>query len=290
MLVASRKPVDEIGHSQDARERTEPMPSKSGPIIDVRALNKSFNQGDHRLAVLDSVDFRAAEGEFVSIIGPSGCGKSTLLNIVAGLDEPMSGILEIHGKQDPRRLGTVGYMQQKDLLLPWRTVMGNAVIGLELQGVSKREARARADALLDQFGLRGFEDEYPSALSGGMRQRAAFLRTVLANQKVFLLDEPFGALDALNRSQIHEWLLSLWRELNKTIVMVTHDVDEAIFLSDRVYVMSARPGTMTLDIPIDLPRPRKLEMLTSPAFVDLKAKLLATIRAEDASKQPGDLS
>ena len=132
----------------------------------------------------------------------------------------------------------VGYMQQKDLLLPWRSVLDNAILGLELQGVPKREATARAKEHLGRFGLEGFEKSYPHSLSGGMRQRAAFLRTVLADQEVFLLDEPFGALDALNRTRIHQWLTGLWESMRKTIVMVTHDVDEAIFLSDRVYVMT----------------------------------------------------
>ena len=133
---------------------------------------------------------------------------------------------------------------------------------------------------MERFGLDGFENEYPHALSGGMRQRTAFLRTVLTDQRMFLLDEPFGALDALSRSQIHEWLLGLWETLGKTIVMVTHDVDEAIFLSDRLYVMTARPGTMSLVASVDLPRPRRLELLTSPAFVELKAKLLASLRQQ----------
>ncbi len=287
MLAASRKQVDDVGASQDIEEQAAPIPGRTAPIIEVRGLGKTFSQADHRLSVLEGVDFYAEEGEFVSIIGPSGCGKSTLLNIIAGLDEPTSGTLEIHGVQAPDRLGAVGYMQQKDLLLPWRNVMANAVLGLELQGVSKSEARRRAAGLMDQFGLRGFEDQYPNALSGGMRQRAAFLRTVLADQEVFLLDEPFGALDALNRSQIHEWLLGLWQELNKTIVMVTHDVDEAIFLSDRVYVMTARPGAMKLVAPTELPRPRRLEMVTSPAFVSLKAKLLSSIREESDQELSG---
>jgi len=260
-----------------------PDSGRNNRIIDVIGLGKDFDQNGQRLAVLSDVDFHAADGEFVSIIGPSGCGKSTLLNIIAGLSDQTVGTLRLRGEDAVNRLGTVGYMQQKDLLLPWRSVLDNAILGLEIQGVSKREARDRASALMDQFGLDGFEHEYPSALSGGMRQRAAFLRTVLADQQMFLLDEPFGALDALNRAQIHEWLLGLWERLKKTIVMVTHDVDEAIFLSDRVYVMSSRPGTMTLVMDVDLPRPRYLEMVTSDAFVTLKAQLLAAIRKERAS-------
>ena len=181
-------------------------------------------------------------------------------------------------------MGTVGYMQQKDLLLPWRNVLDNVILGLELRGMSRRLARARALALMEQFGLKGFEAAYPYTLSGGMRQRAAFLRTILPEQEVFLLDEPFGALDALNRAQIHEWLLGLWETLHKTIVLVTHDVDEAIFLSDRMYVMTARPGRVQLVQVIDLPRPRRLEMVTTAPFVALKAQLLAALRQEPAAE------
>jgi ABC-type nitrate/sulfonate/bicarbonate transport system ATPase subunit len=232
------------------------------------------------LHVLDGVDFYADDGELVSIIGPSGCGKSTLLNIIAGLDEPTAGAIYLNGQRADRRLGAVGYMQQKDLLLPWRNVMDNVVLGLELRGVSRAEARARAAELMERFGLKGFEREYPFALSGGMRQRAAFLRTALADQEVFLLDEPFGALDALTRSQLHQWLLGLWESLRKTIVLVTHDVDEAIFLSDRVYVMTARPGKVKLVRKVELPRPRALDVVTSAPFVALKAELLASLREE----------
>ncbi len=271
-----------------SQQHNEAMASQSEQfhetrIIDVVGLGKVFDQNGQPLTVMERVNFHAYEGEFVSIIGPSGCGKSTLLNIIAGLDDQTEGSLKLRGEEASDRLGTVGYMQQKDLLLPWRSVLDNAIFGLELQGVSKREARDRASVLMEQFGLDGFESEYPSALSGGMRQRVAFLRTVLADQQMFLLDEPFGALDALNRSQIHEWLLGLWERLNKTIVMVTHDVDEAIFLSDRVYVMSARPGTMRQVANVDLPRPRYLEMVTSEGFVELKTELLSAIRRESAS-------
>lgn len=250
------------------------------PAIQVTGVSTSFTQNGTQLAVLDDVDFCASDGEFVSIIGPSGCGKSTLLNIIAGLDQPSEGAVSLYGRDTERRLGQVGYMQQRDLLMPWRSVLDNAIIGLELQGVGKSEAKDRANSLMDEFGLLGFENEYPHALSGGMRQRAAFLRTVLADQEVFLLDEPFGALDALTRSQIQEWLLSMWRRVQKTIVLVTHDVDEAIFLSDRVYVMSSRPGTMKLVLDVDLPRPRRQEMVTQPRFVELKTQLLTSVRGE----------
>ncbi len=255
------------------------------PIIRIEGLTKDFMQDGQTLAVLHDVDFHALDGEFVSILGPSGCGKSTLLNIVAGLDDPSSGMLRLRDIPTDQRLGRVGHMHQKDLLLPWRSVIDNVILGLEFRGVARPDAKRRASKMLETFGLRGFAQEYPHALSGGMRQRASFLRTVLADQGVFLLDEPFGALDALNRGQMQEWLLALWESMDKTIVLVTHDVDEAVFLSDRVYVMTARPGSMKLVQPIDLPRPRTMEMLTSAKFVAYKAQLLTSIREEQAESQ-----
>ena len=258
---------------------------KTEPKIRVEGVTKHFLQNGRTLSVLQNVDFHAEDGELVSIIGPSGCGKSTLLNIIAGLDDPSTGAIYLNGRRAEKRLGVVGYMQQKDLLLPWRNVIDNAIIGLELRRVSRPVARARASELTERFGLKGFEKEYPSALSGGMRQRASFLRTVLADQEVFLLDEPFSALDALNRTQIQEWLLGLWESLRKTIVLVTHDVDEAIFLSDRICVMTDRPGRMKLVERVNLPRPRTLEMVTQAPFVSLKAKLLASVREKSEMPQ-----
>ncbi len=250
-------------------------------------MYKSFSVGGRREPVLAGVDLAVDPGEFVSIIGPSGCGKSTLLNIVAGLDRPDSGSVSLRagdGGQDEEslgdRLGRVGYMQQKDLLLPWRTVLDNAILGLELRGVPKRQARKQALELTESFGLKGFEDQYPFALSGGMRQRTAFLRTMLLGQEMVLLDEPFGALDALTRVQMQEWLLTLWDTMNSTIILITHDVDEAILVSDRVYVLTSRPGKVKRVLDVDLPRPRNFESVTSPAFTSLKAKLLAALREE----------
>ena len=248
--------------------------------IEVQLLSREMERDSQPLPVLRDVNFHVEEGEFVSIIGPSGCGKSTLLNIIAGLDSPTSGTVTLHGSQDRQRLGSVGYMQQKDLLMPWRSVMDNAILGLELQGVSRRDASDRARQHLGSFGLEGFENAYPHELSGGMRQRAAFLRTVLADQEVFLLDEPFGALDALNRTQIHQWVTGLWESMRKTIILVTHDVDEAILLSDRVYVMTARPGSMKMVQRVDLPRPRSMDVISTAEFMAMKSTLLTSIREE----------
>jgi ABC-type nitrate/sulfonate/bicarbonate transport system ATPase subunit len=177
-------------------------------------------------------------------------------------------------------LGHTALMPQRDALLPWRSVLDNTILGLEVAGVGRAAARERARALLPHFGLAGFEEYYPAALSGGMRQRAAFLRTVLAEREVLLLDEPFGALDALTRRSMQEWLLDLWDDLGRTILLVTHDVEEALLLADRVAVMTARPGRIKRVEPVRLPRPRHAEMISEPAFVAQKMELLAALHDE----------
>ena len=250
----------------------------NAPKIRVDAVRKSFSISGKREEVLSGVDLTVNAGEFISIIGPSGCGKSTLLNIIAGLDQPDSGEVEVSGTGGSGLLGQAGYMQQKDLLLPWRSVLDNAILGLEVRGMPRSQAKKQALELTEAFGLSGFEDQYPFALSGGMRQRAAFLRTMLLDQDVVLLDEPFGALDALTRVQMQEWLLDLWAEMNKTIVLITHDVDEALLLSDRVYVLTARPGRVTMVLEVELPRPRHYEMVTDAEFGQLKAQILGPLR------------
>jgi ABC-type nitrate/sulfonate/bicarbonate transport system ATPase subunit len=252
------------------------------------SIYKSYAVDDRREPVLAGVSLTVGPGEFVSIIGPSGCGKSTLLNIIAGLDQPDAGTVELDEQLDGRpvsdRLGRIGYMQQKDLLLPWRTVLDNAALGLELQGVPRRQARRRVLEMTGLFGLTGFEYQYPFTLSGGMRQRAAFLRTMMLDRGVMLLDEPFGALDALTRVQMQEWLMDLWATLDKTIILITHDVDEAILLSDRVYVLTSRPAQITMVLDVGLPRPRDFRQVTQPEFVNLKARLLMLLH-DESSKQ-----
>lgn len=262
--------------------RSEHIPDGADPRpkIELEGIDKTFFVNGNPLPVLQGVDLRVSKGEFVSLIGPSGCGKSTLLNIIAGLEEPTQGAIRTDGQQATRRLGAIGYMHQKDLLLPWRTVLDNAILGLELRGEPKAQAKRRALEVMDSFGLKGFEKSYPYLLSGGMRQRAAFLRTVLADHEVILLDEPFGALDALTRANMQEWLLQLWESWEKTVVLVTHDVEEAVLLSDRVYVLTARPGRVKMVLSVDLPRPRRYEMVTQGAFVKMKAQVLAALREE----------
>ena len=250
------------------------------PKIKLSSITKAFDVNGARESVLESVNVVANSGEYISIIGPSRCGKSTLLNIIAGLDDADGGMVEMESDASSVRLGRIGYMQQKDLLLPWRSVIDNTILGLELHGHTKKEARQRAFDLVEIFGLKGFEHQYPQALSGGMRQRAAFLRTMLINQDVILLDEPFGALDALTRVQMQEWLLRVWESLNKTIVLITHDVDEALLLSDRIYLMTARPGRAALALDVNLPRPRRYDMVTTQAFSELKARLMTPLRLQ----------
>jgi ABC-type nitrate/sulfonate/bicarbonate transport system ATPase subunit len=218
-------------------------------------------------------------GRFVSLVGPSGCGKSTLFNIIAGLLSPTEGRVLIDGEDATGTIGRVGYMLQKDLLLAWRTVLDNVILGMEIQGKPLSAARARALPLLQKYGLSGFEYLYPNSLSGGMRQRAALLRTLLFDTDVILLDEPFGALDAQTKLQMQEWLMQLWSDFRKTVVFVTHDVDEAIYLSDEIHVMGTRPGRILESIPITLPRPRLRTSSLTPEFIAIKEQcmtLLAT--------------
>jgi ABC-type nitrate/sulfonate/bicarbonate transport system ATPase subunit len=244
--------------------------------LQASGLVKRFESRGGGVQALDGLDLEVADGEFVSVIGPSGCGKSTLFNLLAGLEEPSAGALFLDGDRcDPSRLlGRVGYMPQRDLLMPWRTILDNTIIGLEVAGVGRAEARRRALKLFDAFGLAGFERRRPGELSGGMRQRAALLRTFLAGREVILLDEPFGALDSLTRVGMQQWLLQVWEEHRKTILLITHDVDEALFLSDRVYVLTSRPGRVELVLDVDLPRPRSYELITSEPFTERKQLLL----------------
>jgi ABC-type nitrate/sulfonate/bicarbonate transport system ATPase subunit len=216
-------------------------------------------------------------GRFVSMVGPSGCGKSTLFNIIAGLLQPTEGRVLIDGEDATGAIGRVGYMLQKDLLLAWRTVLDNVILGMEIQGKPLKAARARALSLLQKYGLSGFEHAYPNMLSGGMRQRAALLRTLLFDTDVILLDEPFGALDAQTKLQMQEWLMRLWSDFAKTVVFVTHDVDEAIYLSDEIHVMGTRPGRILDTIAVHLPRPRLRSTSVTPEFVAIKERCLALL-------------
>ncbi len=246
-------------------------------------VSMTFATAGGPFQALDHVTLAIPAGRFVSLIGPSGCGKSTIFNIVAGLQEPTAGRVLIDGLDATGTIGRVGYMLQKDLLLPWRTLVDNIILGMEIQGVPLRQARDRALPLLRRYGLGGFERAYPNALSGGMRQRAALLRTLLFDTDVILLDEPFGALDAQTKLRMQEWLLELWSDFGKTVIFVTHDVEEAIFLSDEVHVMGTRPGRVVETLGVDLPRPRLRSCTTTPAFMELKERCLELLRLDQAA-------
>jgi ABC-type nitrate/sulfonate/bicarbonate transport system ATPase subunit len=235
---------------------------------------------------VEPLDLSIESGRFVSLVGPSGCGKSTLFNVIAGLLQPTEGRVLIDGEDATGTIGRVGYMLQKDLLLPWRTVLDNVILGMEVQGKPLKEARERALPLLRKYGLAGFEYLYPNSLSGGMRQRAALLRTLLFDTDVILLDEPFGALDAQTKLQMQEWLMQLWSDFKKTVVFVTHDVEEAIYLSDEVHVMGTRPGRVIANIPITLPRPRVRTSALTADFIAIKERCLDLLSVNAAAPSP----
>ncbi|MCC6800141.1 MAG: ABC transporter ATP-binding protein [Anaerolineae bacterium] len=258
------------------------------PCIEVRSASKTFRDDGRAVQALADVSFAVRPGEFVTIIGPSGSGKSTLFNLITGLTPPDTGEVLIGGQPVAGRTGLVGLMPQRDLLLPWRTVLNNVILGPELDGVPKRAARRRARELMPLFGLAGFENAYPDTLSGGMRQRAALLRTFLTGRDVLLLDEPFGALDALTRRELQRWLLEMWRRFDKTILFITHDVEEAVYLADRVLVFSARPGRITKILTVDLPRPRSAISLLSEDLRGLEVELIEALEA--GNRRPDPLS
>jgi NitT/TauT family transport system ATP-binding protein len=211
------------------------------------------------------VDLRVRRDEVVAVVGPSGCGKTTLLELIAGLQKPDEGTVSAP---------EASYMPQSDLLLPWRDALANAALALECEGVGRSEARRRAEPLFERFGLAEFERARPAELSGGMRQRIAFLRTLLPGREVLLLDEPFGALDSITRGAMQRWLADALSQEPRTVVLVTHDVDEAVFLADRVVVLSPRPGRVVADIEVDIDRPRDV---TSPEFVAMKRRALEAL-------------
>ncbi len=256
----------------------KPDAGPPGASVDVRGVSKTMGQGRRRVHVLNDISIDVAPGQFVSIIGPSGCGKSTLFNLLAGLESPDSGEVCVNGQPAAGRSEAFAYMPQKDLLFPWRRVIDNAALGLEIAGVPRAQARAKIEPLLDVFGLSGFEQAYPSQLSGGMRQRVALLRTVVQGLPVLLLDEPFGALDYLTRTELQLWLADMWARFGWTAILVTHDVPEALLLSDRIYVLTARPATVRSVVEVKVPHPRSLDDLAGGRFGEIEKKLLDDLR------------
>jgi ABC-type nitrate/sulfonate/bicarbonate transport system ATPase subunit len=229
------------------------------------------------LTALAGIDLRMRPDEITAVVGPSGSGKSTLLELVAGLQEPSEGTVRVNGAASAaERREWCSFMPQRDLLLPWRDALGNAALALECQGVPRREARRRAEPLFERFGLAEFERSRPAELSGGMRQRVAFLRTLLPGRPLLLLDEPFGALDAITRADLQGWLAGMLAAEPRTVLLVTHDVEEAVFLADRVIVLSARPGRVVAEFEVGLPRPRAV---TDPELAALRRDALEALRS-----------
>lgn len=252
-----------------------PLPARL-ELIDIVS---TYEEEGHRLTALEGLNLSVGAAEFVALVGPSGSGKSTILDIVAGLMSQDSGVVRLDGQPTTaeQRLGRSAYMQQRDLLLPWRSTVDNAALGLEASGLSKMEARRAAQAELWRFGLTGFGDAYPAQLSGGMRQRVAFLRTILPRRELILFDEPFGALDALTRSELQAWLAGIWEQERSSVLLVTHDVEEAVFLADRVVVLSPRPGHVAFEMTVSLERPRTRAMIASPEFLHDRVVLLTAL-------------
>ena len=239
-------------------------------LLELRGVTKRFGEA----TALAETSLSIHEGSFVAIVGPSGCGKSTLFNVIAGLLAPDGGEVRLQGEPVTGATGHVGYMLQKDLLVPWRTVEDNITMAARLTRRVSSTDRAEARRVATEYGLGDFLRHYPRALSGGMRQRVAFMRTLVTHQPLLLLDEPFGALDAQTRLDMQQWLLQVWRDTGRTVLFITHDVDESLFLSDRVLVMSPRPGRVVADITNPLARPREMETLTDPAFIELKSRIM----------------
>jgi NitT/TauT family transport system ATP-binding protein/sulfonate transport system ATP-binding protein len=249
--------------------------------IVVEGVNHTYRPPRGRpVLALSDVSLEVRPREFLALLGPSGCGKSTLLRIVAGLDRPTSGRVTLDGREVTAPGADRGMVFQSYTLFPWLTVRENIAFGLRERGVPEAERNKVADAFIRQVGLAGFENHWPKQLSGGMQQRTAIARALANDPKILLLDEPFGALDNQTRALMQEMLLGIWERDQKTVLFVTHDIEEAIFLGSRVIVMSARPGRIKAEITVDLPHPRSYKIKTTPEFVQLKERLVEEIRTE----------
>jgi len=271
-------------------------PSSAAAVgnIEIRDLSVRFAQGGQSVQAVQGVTLDVHSGEFVSVIGPSGCGKSTLLNLVAGFVAPTEGSVSLDGKAITGPGADRGVVFQQYSLFPWKNVLANVEFGLKLQGVDKQTRQHRSRQLLQQAGLSEFEKFYPAQLSGGMKQRVGIIRALAANPRILLMDEPFGALDTQTRTIMQQLLTDLWQTLGISVLFITHDIDEAIFLSDRIYVMTARPGTVKAVVPVTLKRPRLADVVLSKEFLDIRARLhgliadesLQSFRSESVSALP----
>lgn len=244
-------------------------------ILQINGVSKSFEEEQ----IIKDISMELKEGEIVSLLGVSGGGKTTLFNIIAGLSVPEQGNVLLEGEDITGKPGKVSYMLQKDLLLPYRTILDNVALPLIVRGMKKKEAREKAAGFFEEFGLTGTEKKYPSQISGGMKQRAALLRTYLFSEKVALLDEPFSALDMLTKSTVHEWYLDVMEKIKLSTLFVTHDIDEAVLLSDRIYLLTGKPGTITKEIVIKEPKPRRKDFHLSEEFLAYKREIISHLGA-----------
>lgn len=244
-------------------------------ILQIEDVSKSFEEEQ----IIKDISIELREGEIVSLLGVSGGGKTTLFNIIAGLSTPDKGNVFLEGEDITGKPGKISYMLQKDLLLPYRTILDNVALPLIVRGMKKKEAREKAAGFFEEFGLTGTEKKYPSQISGGMKQRAALLRTYLFSEKVALLDEPFSALDMLTKATVHEWYLDVMEKIKLSTLFVTHDIDEAILLSDRIYLLTGKPGTITKEIVIKEPKPRKKDFNLTEAFLNYKREIISHLGA-----------
>lgn len=248
--------------------------------LTTRSLGKIFRKNEQAVEALRDVSISVGDGEFVSIVGASGCGKTTLLRLLNGLIPPTSGSVTIGGKNVTKPGQDIAFVFQQDSLLPWRTVLNNTVFGPEIQHRNMRDAREQARAFLALVGLRGFEGHYPHELSGGMRQRVNLARALTVGADVLLMDEPFAALDAQTRIVMQAELMRIWRETRKTMILVTHQIDEAVYLSDRIFVFTARPGRLKEVVSVNLPRPRDIDVKFTPEFIRLTNHIWKLIEEE----------
>ena len=241
------------------------------PVLEVKGVSKSFDGEE----IIRNISLELKEGEIVSLLGVSGGGKTTLFNIIAGLSTPDEGNIYLEGQEITGKPGNISYMLQKDLLLPYRTLVDNVALPLTIRGMKKSEAREKAAGYFEEFGLEGAQKKYPAEISGGMKQRAALLRTYLFSEKVALLDEPFSALDMLTKASVHEWYLDVMEKIRLSTLFITHDIDEAILLSDRIYLLTGKPGSITKEIVIKEPKPRKKDFNLSENFLQYKREIIS---------------
>ncbi|QDY85251.1 ABC transporter ATP-binding protein [Paenibacillus polymyxa] len=276
--------ADEQQQAREAQVLTSP------PALELDGISLAFREKRSSLPVLQNISLTVKPGEFVSLIGPSGSGKSTLFHIIGGLLQPQQGRIRMHGRDITGERGHISYMPQQPALFPWRTTLDNILLGQEnaprkdaatgSRSVSERERRKEALQWLEQVGLGKFAKAYPHTLSGGMQQRAAFLRALLSPQELMLLDEPFSALDALTRAEMQQWLLQMWEKNRRSVLFITHSIEEALLLSDRIYVLSARPASVMHVVDVPFPRPRREEIALDPRFMEWKRAMTAWMREE----------